>query len=247
MLNYRLFLEDTTRKIVENLSGIIDVAIAVRYGDTRAMSRLVLITGLGVLTVVGLATAFSRPRTTPAEVAEHSDSPRSLPTLGPTQTPAEYLPAEEGSPSPAVLRETFRSSSVAGIQATPTPAPRPTATPTPIPTPTATPEPITAPRLSFVNLPRQVPSGEQFTVAWRIDGSAGSKGETTTVEIHQAETQGGSSSKNNIRNSFGSFTIPATFSTKLRLGGSNSSAHITATATVNGQTITETAEVQLTR
>lgn len=176
-----------------------------------------------------------------------------------SQRPGQASPTPEPSPSPAPE---------------PTPSSTPTATPTPGTglLPTAPPEPVrstpkasvqgtetkhistpapaSAPlRISFVSLPSAVDSGQEFTIEWRVNGPSGAHGEKTTLsasyETSLSSEGSSASSSSSTKQSFGSFTVPKNFRSKLSYGGAPGTIHLRVTATVEGQTISAEGAVQL--
>lgn len=95
--------------------------------------------------------------------------------------------------------------------------------------------------ISFLDLPSALPAGEKTKITIKIDGPSGTKGDNATIKVkyHASEEKNSSKSsiKNDISNSFGSFTTPATFSMNLSLGQEPAPVKLTASAEINGQTI----------
>lgn len=190
----------------------------------------------------------------------------SLPSPSPTAAVASPAPTETPTPTPsqpvltsspiiqgaATGQSASPGSARPGTQS-PTFSPRPavrsaTATPTPVATPTSTPA-TTSLHVVFVRVPAEVRSGQSFPVEWRVEGPTGARGERTvlrssyTVSTSSGNSQ--SSSQSSSQQSFGSFTVPDTFSTTLSFGGSSGTIHLTVTADVAGQTTSAEADVRL--
>lgn len=171
--------------------------------------------------------------------------------LAPVDTPA---PAFSPEPSPSISSSPFNAATPLN---TPTPRnfinnpPKQTFTPVPSIAP-ATPDPadntLPAPEIVFLNLPPSVPSGEPFTVQWAIRGPNGQTGDKTTLRVEynvDSASDGASSSvHSNTNQSFGPFVIPRTYSVQLNYSGSGQ-VQLTASATVNGRSISVARTVQL--
>lgn len=176
--------------------------------------------------------------------------------------------AAQASPSPlatdlaVVIASPAASPAAAGTTTPESPAPTwwpvraTTASPSPIPaqraarpSPTVASATATSARITWVDLPSSVASGERFTVRWRIDGPAGARGEKTTLQVvyETAQDSNGStaSTSSNSSNSFGPFTVPATFDSQFSFGSAPATIHVTVTARVAGQDISRTAAIPL--
>jgi outer membrane biosynthesis protein TonB len=182
-----------------------------------------------------------------AENRQTEPSPTAEPSATPSPSPSPSTPPSPSpSPSPSLLPTappvSAKPSPRAVVRGAATVAP--TVAPTPAPVKTV---PV---RISFVDLPASVPSGESFTIQWRVEGPEGLGGENTTLlaTLEHAEEHDGSnsSSSSTTENSFGPFQIPRTFSTNLALGGDGGEIHLTATAEVGGKAVTTEASVRLT-
>lgn len=161
-------------------------------------------------------------------------------------TPATHptpSPAGEQTPSPSPANEPISSQfpAVAGIATIePTPSRMPTPSPSPTGEPTPTPEAVSTDyAIEFIDIPNTVKSGESFTIKWQVTGPAGGDGENTrlTTTYNTSSSSGNSSARvnNDISTSFGSFTVPKTFSSKHSLGKAPGDVLIEVTARVEGK------------
>jgi len=177
----------------------------------------------------GQSQATPSPEATPSPAPSPSPSPSASPP--PTRrSPFPTAPPARPTPIPSVSgMSTFRSA----LLATPAPAPL---RPTPL-------------RISFVSLPGEVHSRQPFTVEWRVDGPAGTSGTKTTLSVSyqtsSSKNGSSSSSSSSSEQSFGSFTIPRTFTTQLTYGGPRGTIHLTTSADVGGTIIQTNGSIQL--
>lgn len=152
-------------------------------------------------------------------------------------------------PTPTEQVKTTNNSSVSIRHNTTTQSRTPIVSKVPVVAGTNTSEQNAATRIVFLDLPHSVKSGESFTARWRIEGPDGSSGEKTTLKVSYEtdSTSGSSRSATSSHNSqsFGSFTVPATFSTTLTYGGAGGIINLAASAEMAGQTITAERSVTL--
>lgn len=186
-------------------------------------------------------------------IAWRAEPRRPAATVSPAAPPAASHPptaapaAPAAAPTPQVLEE-----AATNVAATPGPSPKqspasPTRTPTPSPAPAAT--HAAAPTIRFVALPPEVRSGQTFTVEWRVEGPAGANGERAAVRSSYRASASGAgssaSSSSTSTQSFGTFTVPKTFSVQLSYGGASGTIFLTASAQIGGQTISTDGAVRL--
>lgn len=158
------------------------------------------------------------------------------------ETTSSFAPVTTPPASPTALA---RVEGVTNTQvaATPQEVPSPVASPTPA-APTSDTDDIT-----FIDLPSSVRAGEKFTVRWRVGGPEGAAGgDTKLTVVYKASSSEGnahSSVNSNTSTSFGSFTVPATFSSTFSLGQHPGPVVITVTADVDGRTLREERTITL--
>lgn len=171
--------------------------------------------------------------------------PAMSPSMSPSPTPIDSpLP----SPSPSALPQ------ISPRHFIPAPSPTPTPTPKTLTKTEATVAPqadssSNKPQIEFINLPESITGGDQLNIQWKISGPAGAKGDKSTLVINfEAKNSGGGSSSsvtNKSRQSYGPFTVPVTYSSKLNMSGPTGPISLQVTADVNGQTVTAERSVQL--
>jgi hypothetical protein len=100
-----------------------------------------------------------------------------------------------------------------------------------------------------VDTPSAVNSGEKFTVSWQVTGPTGTTGKDTKLQLsldtNKSEGNSSATASTNNSTSFGSFTVPKTFSAKYSFGGDPGHIHLTATAEVEGKTLTAAKTIEL--
>jgi hypothetical protein len=144
------------------------------------------------------------------------------------------------------------STPVASPVILPTPSslisPSPSPSPSPLPSPSETPA-VSAVRLAFVDVPNSVVSGQTIPLRWRIEGPDGVSGDqmSLVIDYKQAAEDGDatSSASNHTSQSFGSFQVPATFSSKLTVRGAETTIHVSVQAMVSGQSISISKNIKL--
>ncbi len=203
------------------LAIIVGVSAAGYYLGTVAENRATRVSPSPETTVV--------PRPSPSPSASLSPSPsvtrRPSP---PARTPLPTAPPASARPTPkaSVKGESFPSGDLPTIA----PRRRPGGS-----------DAAGDLRVVFVDVPSQVRSGEGFAVSWRVEGSEGAESGTTTLSW--TYRSGGSASSG--KQSFGTLTVPATFTTRLTFGGASGTIHLTAEAIVGENTVRETTTVKL--
>jgi hypothetical protein len=189
------------------------------------ISNVLVASGVGLTTIIMIAlVGFYQTGTSPLV----SPLVTMLSSAEPTATPEQATVSPSLSPTP--------TPSVEGVT---------TKQPSPSPVPTPLTVPSSDIKISFVNLPEQVTAGEKFIVQWRVDGPSSLKGEETTLEVSYKTGSAHSSSSSNTKQSQGSFIGPKTFDTTLSFGSEPATIHLTASALVNGKTITVADSIQL--
>jgi hypothetical protein len=98
-------------------------------------------------------------------------------------------------------------------------------------------------------MPDSIIAGEQFTVTWQVTGPVNTPGTNAKLEItsnsQQSNGNGRASTNLSSTQSFGSFTAPATFTSKHSYDTPGKDIAVTASATVNGKTITKQQMIKL--
>jgi hypothetical protein len=202
---------------------------------------------VAVIVVIGgvvAASYYSRSKSSTISSLDISPVTSMTPVASPASSP---LAVNETSP-PA--QDSLRAPSVEGTH-TPT-SPSPTHRPSPAPRAVISVEPSSSSnstRIVFVDLPREVRAGEQFTIRWRVEGPPGTQGEETSLKVTSSSdtsnNRSHSSSSLNSSQSFGSFTVPQSFSGNFSLNGTGSTVHAVVTARVNGQALTAEQDIQI--
>lgn len=169
-------------------------------------------------------------------VMRSTSAPQLIPTIMPTM-------------SPPVAKETRLAAQVQGTSDAHATSPfRPL--PQSSPTPAAEAANTTSSSVAFIDLPSTVKTGEKFTVRWAITGPKGAQGEDTklTVAYHVKSDEGSSHSSvnSNTSTSFGSFTVPKTFSSTFTFGQHPGPVVLTVTAQVAGQEVRSERTIALT-
>lgn len=216
---------------------------------------LILLALVGITIIAGVSLAgyyFGK-------LAEERQKPSASEVPGATASAEPSLPP---SPSPSPSPSPTPSVTPAGPKTLPTapparPTPKPTVRgetkfPDVLPTippgqkDTSTSDGSVAPlRISFVSLPGQVHSGQSFVAEWRVDGPSEASGTKSTLAASYKTSSGGASSSSSSTQSFGSFTVPRTFSTRLTYGGPSGTIRLTASAEVEGTTVETSGNVEL--
>lgn len=197
----------------------------------------IAVVGIGI--VVGLTMYL---RTTPEEIHQEES---------PTNFPGSVLSLETTTPLPLELQDVSETNDeITSISPEVNTAPKSFTQPTQEPGPTAQKESSSSPSISFIDTPNIVRSGERFTIGIRINGESGTQGSNANLTINQqaSSQEAGSSSSvsNSSKQSFGSFTVPATFESTYSFASTpNAPLKVTATAEVGGETITATRTITI--
>lgn len=204
------------------------------------MSSFLVAPWVGFIVVVGLTIAGWVGLTQPDQQVAVSPTPSASQTAEPSAVAGTLLSSDDLDDPTEIPDATQTPSPVAVVKDA-------TATPTPT---TATEVPPSGELgIEFVDLPRQVQAGEKFTVTWRVTGPQGLVGEKTRLKAsyHVSSSSNGSSSSvsSDTSQSFGSFTVPETFSTDFSLGSAPGTVELEISAEVGGKTITAHSSVQL--
>jgi hypothetical protein len=199
-------------------------------------STVIALIGVVLLAIIGVAST----RLFNTMQYKNSSPQYSLPPIDSTPPqPAIESPSPSLSAMPFVIRKQAPSTSS---------TPKSIAV-SPSATPAKTVDKSAQPEIVFVNLPKEVASGEKFTVSWKVVGPDGVSGDNTTLKVSYNHTANNnsvrSSVSNNTSQSFGSFKIPQTFSTQLNFSDTGGPINIDVSAIINGQTITNHQTVQL--
>ncbi|MDZ4225549.1 MAG: hypothetical protein U1C49_01745 [Candidatus Andersenbacteria bacterium] len=157
-----------------------------------------------------------------------------------SSTPAAPLPSNQ----PGTIAASQPPISSGNHSTTPTITATPSLTPNP--PDTSSNEAIS---IVFFDTPSTVASGQTFTVNWRVTGPSGILGDNATIKTsyHVSSSSGGSSSNVNTdnSNSFGSFTIPKTFSGDYTFTGPGA-VEVTISAAIDDKTVSTSKTITLT-
>ncbi len=213
------------------------------------IQALLIIGGIvGAAVIAAVSTQFLHTTTQaePSASPEASSTPQQSTSPLPTESPL-------ATPSPQGTVQGIRSSVQTSFLSTQTPTSRPSPSPKPIsqqPRMTSTPTSSqSSPSIEFISKPSKVSAGESFQISWRVNGPEGAKGSDATLKAtHRYESNSNGSSvksSTNNSNSYGSFTVPKTFSSTFSFGVPNGEVLFDLTATVNGQQLHESFTVKI--
>ena len=202
------------------------------------VSRTIVL-GAAIIVIVGITAGLRvTPQLSPVDQEEETSPEPSPSAEAPTPSPEQPSdePEESVEPSPS-------QGQIKGITTSPFPSPEPEASIAP----GAAEEEIS---ISFVDLPAEVKTGQEFMATWRVEGPTGTVGESTKLAVlyNVSSAEGGSNSSVNSSNkqSFGSFQIPDSFSADFKFGSIPGQVQLTAEAIIDGKTYTKKATVELT-
>lgn len=104
-------------------------------------------------------------------------------------------------------------------------------------------------KLRFINLPSQAHTGQPVTIELQIEGAAGMRGQEAALIVGQSvagqKDKAEVSVNNHTKQLFGSFTVPASFSTTVQYDGPGSVIELEAFALVNGNVVSKQANIGL--
>lgn len=180
--------------------------------------------------------------------SENSPTPLSSSPVA-SITPEGSPTPETSSPSPVAsgqVQGTFTPAQPSR-KLSPTPSFHPSPTPTHMSSPTSRSQSVstsstqTSPSIEIISAPDHVASGESFQIVWRVVGPEGTQGSDATLKSTQKyeSTSSGSSVRSSTNNSqsYGSFTVPKTFSSTFSFGVPEGEVLFELSAIVNGQTL----------